>query len=82
MGVPKVKIKNVVGTTKIIRVKTQRINRSHLKKAFCPNFCVGTEFQLLEILQYVCGLKLGPAFLPRQSSAGELEPKSYFRDGF
>jgi hypothetical protein len=24
--------------------------RSHLKKAFCPNFCVGTEFQLLEIL--------------------------------
>jgi hypothetical protein len=24
--------------------------RSHLKKVFCPNFCVGTEFQLLEIL--------------------------------
>jgi hypothetical protein len=50
MGVPKVKTKNVAETTKIIRVKTQRINRSHLKKAFCPNFCVGTESQLLEIL--------------------------------
>ena len=50
MGVTKIKTKNVVGTTKIIRVKTQRINRSNLKNAFCPNFCVGTEFQILEIL--------------------------------
>jgi len=35
--------------------------RSYLKKVFEPNLYVGPSFQLLEILEYACGLKLGPA---------------------
>ena len=37
------------------------ISRSYLKNAFCPNLCVGSSFQLLGILEYACGLNLGPA---------------------
>ena len=37
--------------------------RTHLKKVFEPNICVGPSFQLLEILEYVCGLKLGSALI-------------------
>ena len=40
------------------------------KKVFCPDFCVGTEFQLLEIL-LVC-------LQVETRSRLELEPKSYF----
>jgi hypothetical protein len=35
--------------------------RSYLKNVFEPNSCVEISFQLLEILEYFCGLKLGPA---------------------
>jgi len=34
---------------------------SHLKKIFWPNLCVEPSFQLLDIPEYACGLKLGPA---------------------
>jgi len=37
------------------------MNRSHLKKIFWPNFCVGSLLQRLGILEYACGLKLGSA---------------------
>ena len=46
--------------------------RNHLKKVFCPNFCVGTSFQLLEILYYVCGLNLGPALNLNQNPIFEM----------
>jgi hypothetical protein len=36
-------------------------SRSYLKNVFWAKFCVGLSFQLLKILQYSCGLKLGPA---------------------
>jgi hypothetical protein len=42
-------------------VEPSFLSRSHLKKVFCPNLCVGPSFQLLDILEYACGLKLGPA---------------------
>jgi hypothetical protein len=35
---------------KEIDLMVELIFRSHLKNVFCPDFCVGTEFQLLEIL--------------------------------
>ena len=50
-----------------MRSQSRRISRSHLKNVFCPNFCVGSSFQLLKILQYVCGLKLGPALTLSQN---------------
>jgi hypothetical protein len=39
------------------------IIRSHLKNVFDPKLSVGPSFQLLEILEYACGLKLGPALI-------------------
>ncbi|MBW1727416.1 MAG: hypothetical protein JRJ62_07480 [Deltaproteobacteria bacterium] len=38
-----------------------RLFRSYLKKVFFLNFCVRPSFQVLDILEYACGLKLGPA---------------------
>jgi hypothetical protein len=35
--------------------------KSYLKKVFSPNLCVRPSFQVLDILEYACGLKLGPA---------------------
>jgi hypothetical protein len=35
--------------------------RGYLKKVFLPNLCVRPSFQVLDILEYACGLKLGPA---------------------
>jgi hypothetical protein len=35
--------------------------RSYLKKVFWPNFFVGASFKILEIREYACGFKLGPA---------------------
>ena len=46
--------------------------RSYLKKVFWPNFCVGPLFQLLGILQYACGLKLGPALNLNQNPFFEM----------
>ena len=40
-----------------------RAGRTQLKKVFEPNPSVGLTFQLLEILEYVCGLKLDPALV-------------------
>ena len=40
--------------------------RSYLKNVFWPNLCVGSSFQVLDILQYACGLKLGPALTLNQ----------------
>jgi hypothetical protein len=39
------------------------LSRSHLKNVFDPKLSVGPSFQLLEILEYACGLKLGPALI-------------------
>ena len=41
-------------------IKAPHIKRC-LKNVFEPNPGVGPAFQLLEIPEYVCGLKLGPA---------------------
>ena len=41
--------------------------RTHLKKVFWPNICVGASFQLLEIHEYDCGLKLGSALILNQN---------------
>ena len=35
---------------KEIILMVELIFRSHLKNVFCPDFCVGAEFQLHEIL--------------------------------
>ena len=41
--------------------------RSHLKNVFWPNIFVGASFQILDILQYASGLKLGPAAILNQN---------------
>ena len=42
---------------------TTCLTRSYLKKVFWLHLCVGTSFQLLDILKYACGLKLGSALI-------------------
>ena len=46
--------------------------RSYFKKVYWPNLYVGPSFQLLEILEYVCGLKLGPALTLSQDPFFEM----------
>jgi hypothetical protein len=46
--------------------------RSYLKKVFFPNLCVRPSFQLLDILEYACGLKLGPALTLSQNPIFEM----------
>jgi hypothetical protein len=57
---------------------TNTLIRSHLKNVFCPNFCVEISFQLLEILQYVCGVKLGPASNLNQNPIFEMASRYSF----
>jgi hypothetical protein len=49
--------------------------RSYLKKVFFPNLCVRPSFQLLDILEYACGLKLGPALTLSQNPIFEMASK-------
>jgi hypothetical protein len=46
--------------------------RSHLKNVFWPNIFVGASFQILDIQQYACGLKLGPAAILNQNPIFEM----------
>jgi hypothetical protein len=41
------------------------VYRSHLKKVFSADIVVKPSSQILDILEYACGLILGPAFLSR-----------------
>jgi hypothetical protein len=43
------------------------IVRTHLKIVFWPNIFVGASFQILDIQQYACGFKLGPAAILNQN---------------
>jgi hypothetical protein len=61
---------NGFGVTRNIR--TQKKCRSHLKKVFFPNLCVRLSFQVLDILEYACGLKLGPALTLRKNLIFEM----------
>jgi hypothetical protein len=49
--------------------------RSYLKNVFWPNLRVGPSFQLLEILEYACGLNLGPALILNQNPIFEMASK-------
>jgi hypothetical protein len=60
--------------------------RSYLKKVFFPNLCVRPSFQVLDILEYACGLKLGPALTLSQNpifemASSELNFKMLFYGG-
>jgi hypothetical protein len=46
--------------------------RSYLKKVFFPNLCVRPSFQVLDILEYACGFKLGPALTLSQNPIFEM----------
>jgi hypothetical protein len=41
--------------------------RTHLKNVFWPNIFVGASFQILDIQQHACGLKLSPASILNQN---------------
>ena len=61
-------------------VKIDNHNRSHLKNDFCLNLCVGSSFQLLGILQYACGLNIGPALTLNQNAIFEMTSVSRLKD--
>jgi hypothetical protein len=46
--------------------------RTYLKKVFWPNLGVGAGFQILDILQYACGFKPGPAYTLDQNPFFEI----------
>jgi hypothetical protein len=48
------------------------IIRSYLKKVFWPNLGVGSSFQVLDILEYACGLKLDSALILNQNPFFEM----------
>jgi hypothetical protein len=54
----------------------RQIFRSYLKKVFWPNFCVGASFQVLDILEYACGLKPGPALILNQNPFFEIASRN------
>jgi len=37
--------------------------RTYLKIIFCPKLGVGSSLQVLDILEYACGLKFGSALI-------------------
>ena len=43
------------------------LTRTHLKNVFWPNIFVGASFQILDIQQYACGLKLDAAAILNQN---------------
>jgi len=53
--------------------------RSQLKNVFWPNIFVGASFQILAILQYACGLKLGPAAILNQNPIFEMASGNGFK---
>jgi hypothetical protein len=53
-------------------INKQLITRTHLKNVFWPNIFVGASFQILDIQQYACGLKLGPAAILNQNPIFEM----------
>ena len=52
-----------IGSINKIKPNSYRLTRSYLKNVFEPKLGVGPLSQLLKILEYVCGLKLGPALI-------------------
>ena len=48
------------------------VTKSHLKKVFWPNLCVGTAFQILDILEYACGLERSPVLSLNQNPIFEM----------
>jgi hypothetical protein len=50
--------------------------RSHLRNVFWPNIFVGASFQILDIHQYACGLKLGSAAILNQNPIFEMASRS------
>ena len=47
----------------------------HLKNVFWPNIFVGASFKILDIQQYACGFKLGPAAILNQNPIFETASK-------
>jgi hypothetical protein len=54
------------------KVFTDNGTRTHLKKVFWPNLGVSAGSQILDILQYACGLKPGPAYTLDQNPFFEI----------
>ena len=51
------------------------VTRTYLKNVFWPSAFfggIGASFQILDILQYACGLKLGPAAILNQNPIFEM----------
>jgi len=48
------------------------VSITHLKNVFWPNIFVGASLQILDIQQYACGFKLGPAAILNQNPIFEM----------
>ena len=55
-----------------LHVNGYHVATSHLKKVFWPNLCVGSQFQILDILEYACGLKPRSALILNQNPFFEM----------
>ena len=56
-----------------------KLFRIYPKNAFWLNIFVGASFQILDIQQYACGLKLGPAAILNQNPIFEMDSNPTFR---
>jgi len=56
-------------------MKSSAISRTYLKNVFWPNIFVGASFKILDIQQYACGFKLGPAAILNQNPIFETASK-------
>jgi hypothetical protein len=54
--------------------------RSHLKKVFSPDICVEPSPQVLDILEYACGLSLGFALISNENPNFEIASKRTTND--
>ena len=54
-----------------------QVYRSHLKKVFSPEPGVEPSSQVLDILEYACGLKLGPALILNPNLYFEMASRNY-----
>jgi hypothetical protein len=56
----------------LFAILSQAKTRTPLKNVFWPNIFVGAWLQILDIQQYACGFKLGPAAILNQNPIFEM----------
>jgi hypothetical protein len=63
---------NVIGTG-----KSDGLSISHLKKVFSPDIGVEPSYQVLDILEYACGLILGLVLISTENPNFEIASSNF-----